>query len=206
MARALSVARYLALFSLCAAPLAGQQRFTLEHYRRTVGVGGVALAPDGRTVVVTVTRRNYDGNRNESELYAVDVASGATRQLTTDRRSVAEARFSPDGSTLAFLAKDTASRMQIWLMPMRGGEARRLTSHPTSIEHYSWRPDGKAIAYAAADEAPKRDGEAKHLASVTIGAQDMFLRETIQPQHIWLIDTDSAVWLKRHLGSGGMVP
>ena len=75
-------------------------------------------------------------------------ATGAARQLTTDRRTVAQARFSPDGSMLAFLAADTAGEMQIWLMPMRGGEARRLTSHPTGVAHYSWRPDGRARANA----------------------------------------------------------
>jgi dipeptidyl aminopeptidase/acylaminoacyl peptidase len=200
MPRAHSFLRCLSLLSLAAAPLGAQQTFTLEHLRRIVGVGGVELAPDGRTAVVTVTRPNYDSNKNESELYAVEVATGVARQLTADRRTVAQAHFSPDGKTLAFLTSDSAGRTQVWLMPMGGGEARRLTSHPTGVEHYSWRPDGRAIAYAAADEAPKREGEAKHLTTFTVGAQDLFLRENIQPQHIWLINTDSAV--SRRLTSG----
>jgi Tol biopolymer transport system component len=200
MFRLRSPLRQLSLLALLAAPVSAQQPFTLEQFRRIVGVGGVELAPDGRTVVVTVTRRNYDADKNESELYAVDVATGMSRQLTTDRRTVGQARFSPDGSMLAFLAHDTAGEMQVWLMPMRGGEARRLTSHPTGVEHYSWRPDGRAIAYAAADEAPKREGEARHLTSFTVGAQDLFLRQNLQPQHIWLIDTDSAA--TRRLTSG----
>lgn len=195
-----SFLRYLSLLTLVAVPLGAQQPFTLEHLRRIVGVGGVELAPDGRTVVVTVTRPNYDRDKNESELYAVDVATGAARPLTTDRRTVAQARFARDGNTLAFLAPDSAGRMQVWLLPLGGGEARRLTSHPTGVEHYSWRPDGRAIAYSAADEAPKREGEARHLTTFTVGAQDLFLRENLQPQHIWLIDTDSAV--SRRLTSG----
>jgi dipeptidyl aminopeptidase/acylaminoacyl peptidase len=193
MPRLHSPLRFLSLLALLAAPVSAQQPFTPEQFRRMVGVGGVELAPDGRTVVVTVTRRNYEVNKNESELYLVEVATGTARQLTTDRHTVGQARFSPDGGMLAFLSPDTAGEMQIWLMPMRGGEARRLTSHPTGVEHYSWRPDGRAIAFAAADEAPKREGEARHLTSFTVGAQDLFLRETIQPQHIWLVDTDSAV-------------
>ncbi len=200
MPAARSFIRYLPLLALVAGPLAAQQPFTLDQLRRIVGVGGVEIAPDGRTVVVTVTRSNYDTDKNESELYAVEVATGTARQLTVGRHTVAQARFSPDGKVLAFLTPDSTGLMQVWLLPMGGGETRRLTSHPTGVEHYSWRPDGRAIAYAAADEAPKREGEARHLTTFTVGAQDLFLRENIQPQHIWLIDTDSAT--SRRLTSG----
>ena len=178
----------LAAVSLVAAPLPAQQPFTLDGLRRIVGVGGVELAPDGRTAVIPVTRPNYSNDRNESELYLVDVTSGATRQLTFERKRVAGARFSPDGKLLGFLSPDSAGRMQIWLLPMGGGETRRLTSHPTGVEHFSWRPDGAALAFAAADEAPKREGEAKFLTTFKVGDQDLFLRETIQPQHIWLVE------------------
>ena len=173
------------------ASAAAPRKFTIDDLRRLVGVGGVELSPDGRTAVVTVSRPNYERDRNESELWAVDVASGAARQLTFERHSVAEARFAPDGKTLAFLAPDSASHMQLWLMPMTGGETRRLTSHATGVEHFAWRPDGGAIAYAAGDEAAKREGEAKYLTTFTVGDQDIFLRENLQPQHMWLARTDS---------------
>src|SRR6188474_1467296 len=119
----------LAAGVLAAAPLRAQQPFTLEGVRRIVGVGGVELAPDGRTAVITVSRPNYSNDRNEAELYAVDVANGSARQLTFERKVIAGARFSPDGKLLAFLSPDTAGVMQIWLLPMGGGETRRLTSH-----------------------------------------------------------------------------
>lgn len=172
--------------------LPAQQRLTLEHLRQVVGVGGVELSPDGRTAVITVTRPNYERDKNESELYAVDVKTGTVRQLTFERRAVGGAHFAPDGHTLAFLSPDATGKMQVWLMPMAGtgGETRRLTSHVSGVEHFSWRPDGGAIAYAAADTAPKRDGEGRHLTTFTVGAQDLFLRETIQPQHIWVADVN----------------
>lgn len=178
------------------------QRLTLEYLRQVVGVGGVELSPDGRTAVVAVSRPNYESNRNESELYAVEVATGAIRQLTFERRSVGAARFSPDGRALAFLAPGNDGAMQVWLMPMGGvgGEAHRLTSHPTGVQHFSWRPDGAAIAFAASDEAPKREGEASHLATFTVGAQDLFLRETLRPQHVWVIGVEDGK--SRRLTSG----
>jgi hypothetical protein len=87
----------LTLLSLSGATgLRAQQPFNLESVRRIVGVGGVELAPDGRTAVVSVTRPNYETDHNDSELYAVDVATGASRQLTFERKIVAGARFAPD--------------------------------------------------------------------------------------------------------------
>jgi dipeptidyl aminopeptidase/acylaminoacyl peptidase len=200
MSRVRPLFRCLWLATLVPTALAAQQPFTLEYFRRFVSVGGVELSPDGRTAVVTVGRPNYEVDKTESDLYAVDVTTGAQRQLTFGRKSAGGARFSPDGKTLAFLAPDSAGQNQIWLLRMSGGEARRLTKHPTGVEHFSWRPDGRAIAYAAADTAPRREGEAKHLTTFEVGAQDLFLRENIQPQHIWLVDTDSAV--SRRLTSG----
>ncbi|HEY7027498.1 MAG TPA: S9 family peptidase [Gemmatimonadales bacterium] len=191
---------WLWIATLTAAPVTAQQPFTLEHFRKFVGVGGVELSPDGRTAVVTVGRPNYDSDKNDVDLYAVDVATGTLRQLTFGRHPAGGGKFAPDGKTLAFLAPDSTGENQIWLLPMNGGEARRLTSHRTGVEHFSWRPDGRALAYAAADSEPARQGEAKHLTTFEVGAQDLFLRENIQPQHIWLMEIDSTA--PRRLTSG----
>lgn len=169
---------------------ASRRIFSFEDLRLLTGVGGVELSPDGRTAVVTVTRPSYERNRNESELYAVDVASGAARQITFQRRSAARARFSPDGRTLAFLSPDSAGRAQVWLMPMNGGEASRLTAHPTPVTQYSWRPDGGGIAFLATDEPAKREGEARHLATFEVRNEDLFLRRPLEAYHIWVADVE----------------
>lgn len=187
----ISMLRIACAASLLTAPLAAQETFTLDHLRKTVGVSSATLSPDGKTAVITVTRPNYTTDRNESELFAVDVATGTSRQLTFARRVVAGARFAPGGKTLSFLSPDSAGRMQLWLMPMGGGDTRRLTAHPEGVNHYSWRPDGRAIAFAASDERPRREGEERFLTTMTIGAQDIFLRSPIQPEHIWMADIET---------------
>lgn len=186
----MQIIRLFVALALVAASAGAQERLTWDHLRKTVGVGGTELSPNGRTVVIAVTRANYERNRNESELYAVDVATGVQRQLTFDRRSVSAARFSPDGQSVSFLSPDADNKAQIWILPLAGGEARKLTSHPTAVEHYAWRPDGKAVAYAAADEAPRRTGEDRFLTTFRVGAQDLFLRETVYSRHIWMATLD----------------
>ena len=113
----------LVVFACLAAPTVAQERFTLDVMRRVVGVASPQVSPDGKTVAIVVTRPNYTDNRTESELYAVDVATGVSRPLTFERHSVAEPRWSPDGSRLAFLAPCVT--VGVWLQ-LVDGPPRRL--------------------------------------------------------------------------------
>jgi dipeptidyl aminopeptidase/acylaminoacyl peptidase len=199
-ARLAAVSVCVTLAVTAASTHAEEKRFSLDHLRNVVSLGAPEVSPDGQAVAAVVTRPNHADNRNESELYLVDIATGTARQLTFERRSVSAPRWSPAGGSLAFLAPDSAGRAQVWLMPMSGGDARRITKSKTDVQHYSWRPDGGAIAYAAADTAPRLDGEARHLATVQVGDQDLFLRTEMRPQHIWLKTLDDAE--ARRLTSG----
>lgn len=165
-----------------------QEPFTPEIARKTIALATPQVSPDGKTVVVVHSKPNFTDNKTESELYAIDTQGGAVRPLTYQRRTVSMPRWSPDGKTLAFLAPDLNTKTQVWLMPMHGGDTRCLTKSPTGVKHFAWRPDGLAIAYVAEDEPAKLEGEAKHVAAVNIGAQDLFLRSELMPQHIWLKD------------------
>ena len=184
-----------AVLALPACPARSEpSRFSLDLARRIVGVSSPRVSPDGTRAAFIVSHANYADDHNESELFVVSLASGAPRQLTFERHQVSEPRWSPDGASLAFLAADSAGKSQVWLMPMGGGDARRITKSKTDVQHYAWRPDGSAIAYAAADEEPKREGDAKHLATMNVGEQDLFLHAPLRSQHIWLqaIDTTAA--------------
>lgn len=173
----------LAFFHL---PLCAQQPLSLEDLRLLVGISSVEISPDGASIAVVVSRANFAENKNEPQLELVDVASATTRPLTFGRARVSAPAFAPDGRSLAFLAPDAAGNSQVWLLPLAGGEARCWTSSPTGVSQFSWRPDGQAIAYAAEDEVVKLEGEARHLSTIRIGDQDLFLKQPIQPQHLWI--------------------
>jgi dipeptidyl aminopeptidase/acylaminoacyl peptidase len=176
----------LAALAFFPVTLFGQQPFSLEDLRLLVGISSVEISPDGKTIAVVVSRANFAEDKNEAQLLAVDVAAGTTRPLTFGRARVSDPAFAPDGRSLAFVAPDAAGHAQVWLLPLAGGEARCWTSSPTGVSQFSWRPDGQALAYAAEDEPPKQEGEARHISTIRIGDQDLFLKAPIQPQHIWI--------------------
>ena len=96
----------------------GIERFGLEHSGRIVHLSDPQIAPDGRSIVVAVSRANFDENRYDVELVFVDVATRAHKVLT--RRQASQPRWSPSGSSLAFLS-NVDEKAQIFVIPIDGG-------------------------------------------------------------------------------------
>lgn len=156
-------------------------RLTFEDRARIVNVSDPQIAPDGKSVVVLVSRPNLKDNRNDAELVLVDIASGTQRSLTTDRRGLAQPRWSPDGEKLAFLANANDKR-QVWVLPMRGGEAKKITDAANGIQQFAWSPDGTRIAFVTTDEIPKSQNRA-----FEVKDDDFLMNAAPSPSHIWVI-------------------
>lgn len=67
--------------------------FDLEAVGRTVSLGDLRPSPDGKTVVLVLSRTDYEQNRYTSELVAIDVATGQARDLAPSRKSVGSPRW-----------------------------------------------------------------------------------------------------------------
>ncbi len=98
-----SLLRFFALSLLFVSTAPAAERFGLDHIGRIVRLSDPQIAPDGRSVIVIVSRANFDENRYDAELVLVDVATGTQKVLT--RRRVSRPRWSPSGSSLAFLSR-----------------------------------------------------------------------------------------------------
>jgi dipeptidyl aminopeptidase/acylaminoacyl peptidase len=182
--------------SLIAGDAAAAERFDLVHNGRIVRLSDPQISPDGRSAVVVVSRANYEENRYDVEVVLVDVASRAQKVLT--RRRASSPRWSPSGSSLAFLSP-VDGKAQIFVLPMDGGEATQISKAPTGVGSYVWRPDGSGLAYVCEEEAPKREGEERHNRSFEADV-NYLLTETPRPYHLWLVP--SAGGEARRLTSG----
>ena len=112
-------------------------------------VSAPSITPDGHSIAFVVTQADRESDTQLGHVWVCD-GGGPPRQLTRGERGEAAPAWSPDGSTLAFIAaRGAGAKPQVWLLPSGGGEARALTSAPLGVAEFRWSPDGATVAYTA---------------------------------------------------------
>jgi dipeptidyl aminopeptidase/acylaminoacyl peptidase len=161
-------------------------RMTLETVRTIVRLADPQVSPDGRSVLVVVSRPDYDANEFRAELVAVDVASGSQTVLVRGRPGLGHARWSPSGGRIAFLAGGGASR-QIHVVASSGGDPVQVTRSPTAVQFFAWQPRGAGIAFVAADPRAPRTGAARHDDAFEVANDHYMTTAAPMPSHIWFV-------------------
>lgn len=210
-----------ALLMIPAATASAQDRqpFSAERSWQIQRLGNPELSPDGRSIVAPVTRFDMAEDKGSTDLWLWSADGSQQRQLTTNPADEAAPLFSPDGRSLAFIAKregDTAP--QLYLMPMAGGEARRLTTLATGVSVPKWFADGRRIAFVSRvwadvpmdgqEKRLKQRDDAKMRAQVWDGGPvsvwDSFLDE--REAHVFAVDVASGEVQALTLGRGLQLP
>jgi dipeptidyl aminopeptidase/acylaminoacyl peptidase len=107
------------------------------------------IAPDGGSVFYVERSVDREQDRYRSTIWRVSNAGGAPTRIT-DGDADSHPRWSPDGSSLAFL-RCRAGISQVWLVSAQGGPARPLTDLAIGAGEPVWSPDGRRIAFAASE-------------------------------------------------------
>jgi dipeptidyl aminopeptidase/acylaminoacyl peptidase len=123
--------------------------------------GAIALSPDGGRIAAVETDRPFAPSlkRPRGPVVIRDAHTGAvlSRQDPCPTCSYAGLTWSPDGSTLAFVAYD-AAKAQASLELLKDGAAKPLTVIPGVAQTPRFSPDGTQIALMATPGAHKETG------------------------------------------------
>ena len=139
-----------------------QKPITVDIGYEIVNPTGVSISPDGSSVVFGISNPDVTSGNLNNSLWIKNLKSpdSAPRALTNGN-SDANPKFSPNGSSIAFIRTDSTGINQIWLLQMSGGEAAMITSLKENVRDFSWKPDSSGFA-AVSDVNPDYANENEH--------------------------------------------
>ena len=109
------------------------------------------------------------------------------RQLTAESTKAHLPRWSPDGTTLAFIGKRSGDETeQVHLLDSGWGEARELTSVNGDIESFQWSPDGRQLALLVTDPEPEEDQQRQKQ-----GRDQIVYEDSHRYSRIWIYDAST---------------
>ncbi len=114
-------------------------------------MGAMAVSPDGRWIVMSVSEPAYDDAQKGSDLWIVPSdGSAPPRRLTSGKAAEGSPVFSPDSRRIAFVAKREGDDVsQIYVLELAGGEAQRVTNWATGARSPLFSPDGRTMLFVS---------------------------------------------------------
>jgi Tol biopolymer transport system component/DNA-binding winged helix-turn-helix (wHTH) protein len=133
-------------------------------YLRDISMAGrTAVSRDGTRVAWISTS---DGAMWQSGL------DGSRRlQLTSRPMRVFMMRWSPDGSSIAFMGKEPGKVWKVYTISTEGGKPQVVSDEARSQADPDWSPDGKTIVFGRSSEYMAEDATPKSIQMVDVSSR-----------------------------------
>ena len=139
--------------------------------------GPISWTPDGRSIIFSAVRKgDWERTFRDSDIIALDLASGTLTPLTKRNGPDQNPTVSPDGRLIAFTGSDDTGRAfdqdDLYVMNRDGSGVRKIA--PTldrSIDQLEWGKDSRSLIVSYEQEGGKRvsrvtlDGRVSSLAT-----------------------------------------
>lgn len=140
------------------------------------GVRSFDFSPDGKTLALVAVppessaqeQRTKDKDDAQvidrdfklAQLWTWDIAAGQAKEIVKGKFTVSDARWSPDGSKIAFTENPTPLlnnmwQQEAWIVDVASGEQHRLQGTSRYTHTVRWSPDGKSIAFLTNEGNPE---------------------------------------------------
>jgi len=168
-----------------ASPQSSAPTLTPHRVAELRSVSAAAISPDGSTIAYTTLLPRKPGVDDDggpwSELLLKPSGGGDARTFIGGKGEFAQVTWTPDGKSLAFVAKRGDDKQSaLYILPIDGGEARRAVALKTGIRSFHLAPDGKRVALLAEqpeDEARRKERER--------GFSQEIYEEDVRPVALW---------------------
>ena len=134
------------LLAILVHPLGAQEKhpLTYDDFAAVRAVADPQISPDGRSVLYSVRTTDVAANRRFGKTYLVPSTGGTGRVFPIDDVGASEARWSPDGRRVAYIAVG-----QLWVSDADGGNRLQLTKLTGGATGPVWSPTGSSIAFTS---------------------------------------------------------
>ena len=143
------LARILLLSTLLAfAANAEKKPFTTDTIWDWRTLANPQISPDGRAVLYSLGWNDKLNDAMYANLWTVGADGKDARPVTQGAYRDTAARWSPDGTRIAFLS-NRSGKTQIHVRWMDSGQEARITDGDPGPGAFEWSPDGQSIAFTA---------------------------------------------------------
>lgn len=145
-----------ALVAAGSLPAQTKRPMTFLDLQQMNQAGGVALSPDGRQALYTLSVPDWKEAKRFTDVWVMTAATGvaSARQLTfTKDKNETAPLWSRDGAFFVFSSNRDATAPalgnQLYAMRPDGGEARKLTNDKEGVGAFAFSKDGRWLLYSA---------------------------------------------------------